>query len=340
MKINNKLYKNKILLVTGGTGTFGKAVIDHFIKTNISEIRVFSRDEKKQYDMREKLEDIRIKYIIGDVKDKSSVDKAVYGSNYIFHAAALKQVPSCEFYPYEAYLTNVLGTENVVQSSIEQKVEKVVFLSTDKSVYPINAMGLSKAMAEKIIISKAILKNNKKTNLTITRYGNVLLSRGSILSKFHNQIKKNLDITITHKDMTRFIMKIEDAVDLVLHAFNYGKQGEIFVQKSNAIEIYRFARLMKQYFNSKSKIRFIGVRHSEKLHETLVSHEEMINSKETKNYIKIEADVRGLNYDNYTDKGSNKNLKPAYSSKTSKKMNDKEIISLLDEIKNDYDSNE
>ena len=275
------MFKNKILLITGGTGSFGNAVLDKFLESQISEIRIFSRDEKKQHDMRVMYNNPKIKFYIGDVRNYESLNQALSGVNYVFHAAALKQVPSCEFYPTEAVRTNVLGTENLLNAAIFNSVEKIICLSTDKAVYPINAMGVSKAMMEKVFVAKSRLTN--KTKIIGTRYGNVMASRGSVIPHFYDQIKKGNDITVTDPNMTRFMMTLDDAVNLVLFAFKNGNTGDIFVQKSPSTTIGELASTMKKIYNSKVKIKNIGIRHSEKIHETLLSKEERIVAEELEN---------------------------------------------------------
>ncbi len=292
------MFNNKTLLITGGTGSFGNAVLKKFLNTGIKEIRIFSRDEKKQHDMRIDFQNTKIKFYIGDVRDIDSIESAMKNVDYVFHAAALKQVPSCEFYPLEAFKTNVLGTENVLNSAIRNNVKKVICLSTDKAVYPINSMGISKAMMEKLMISKSRTSDN--TILIGTRYGNVMASRGSVIPLFVEQLLKNEPITITDPSMTRFMMTLDDAVDLVLYAFENGKSGDIFVQKSPSSTINELALTLKSvYYNSKSEIKTIGTRHSEKLYETLVSREEMLSAEDLGSYYRLPADNRDLNYDKY-----------------------------------------
>jgi UDP-glucose 4-epimerase len=296
------MLKNKTLLITGGTGSFGKAVLNRFLKDKIfKEIRIFSRDEKKQDDLRKELNDASVKFYIGDVRDQRSVDNVVNGVDYIFHASALKQVPSCEFFPLEAVKTNVLGTENVLDAAIRYKVERVVVLSTDKAVYPINAMGLTKALMEKVMVAKS--RNAMQTVLCGTRYGNVMASRGSVIPLFIDQIKEGKNLTITDPKMTRFMMTLDDAVDLVLFAFEHGNQGDIFVQKSPASTIEDLAKALIELYNSKSKITIIGTRHGEKLYESLVNREEMVKAEDLKNYYRIPADNRDLNYNQFFSEG-------------------------------------
>lgn len=302
MKLNIlQSMKNKTLLITGGTGSFGNAVLKRFLDTEIGEIRIFSRDEKKQDDMRRQLKNEKVKFYIGDVRDYRSLENAVIGVDYIFHAAALKQVPSCEFFPLEAVKTNVFGTENLLEAAIKNKVKKVVVLSTDKAVYPINAMGISKAMMEKVMVAKS--RQSSETTMCGTRYGNVMASRGSVIPLFVDQIKLGKDITITDPNMTRFMMTLEDAVDLVLYAFEHGKSGDIFVQKSPASTIDVLAHALKDLYQSDSSIKIIGTRHGEKLYETLVNREEMAKADELEHYYRIPADNRDLNYERYFSEG-------------------------------------
>ena len=298
------MFKNKILLITGGTGSFGNAVLKRFLNSEIKEIRIFSRDEKKQDDMRHALQNSKVKFYIGDVRNKRSVDNAMRNVDYIFHAAALKQVPSCEFFPIEAVNTNVLGTQNVLDSAVEYGVKRVVVLSTDKAAYPINAMGISKAMMEKVAIAKArSLGENSETTISCTRYGNVMASRGSVIPLWIDQIKSGNDITITDPNMTRFMMTLEDAVDLVLYAFENGHNGDLFVQKAPAATLDILAKALIGFFNSDVKIRTIGTRHGEKLYETLVTREEMAKAWDLGNYFRVPADNRDLNYDKYFIEG-------------------------------------
>ena len=322
------MFKNKILLITGGTGSFGNAVLDKFLESQISEIRIFSRDEKKQHDMRVKYNNPKIKFYIGDVRNYESLNQALTGVNYVFHAAALKQVPSCEFYPTEAVRTNVLGTENLLNAAIFNSVEKIICLSTDKAVYPINAMGVSKAMMEKVFVAKSRLTN--KTKIIGTRYGNVMASRGSVIPHFYDQIKKGNDITVTDPNMTRFMMTLNDAVNLVLFAFKNGNSGDIFVQKSPSTTIGELASVMKKIYNSKVKIKNIGIRHSEKIHETLLSKEERIVSEELENYFRIPCDNRDLNYNKYFFEGTKlKNKYDEYNSFNTKRLSESQLIDLL-----------
>jgi UDP-N-acetylglucosamine 4,6-dehydratase len=297
------MLKNKTLLITGGTGSFGNAVLNKFINSDIREIRIFSRDEKKQEDMRIELNSSKVKFYIGDVRNFDSINAAVAGVDYIFHAAALKQVPSCEFYPLEAVKTNILGTENVLIAAQQNKVEKVICLSTDKAVYPINAMGVSKAMMEKIMAAKARISQNTNTIYTCTRYGNVMASRGSVIPLFIKQIKEGKSLTITDPNMTRFLMSLSEAVDLVLYAFENARQGDIFVQKSPAATIFDLAKAVKEIFKADNEIKIIGTRHGEKLYETLLTREEMAKSEDLGNYYRILPDDRDLNYGKYFTEG-------------------------------------
>lgn len=298
------IFKNKVLLITGGTGSFGNAVLNRFLNTDhFKEIRIFSRDEKKQDDLRKRINSSKVKFYIGDVRDLASVDSAVQGVDYIFHAAALKQVPSCEFFPMEAVRTNILGTDNVLSAAQKNEVKKVIVLSTDKAAYPINAMGISKAMMEKITIAKSRNLDDNKTIFCTTRYGNVMASRGSVIPLFIEQIKKNKPLTLTDPNMTRFMMTLEDAVDLVLYAFENGQQGDLFVQKSPAATIEVLAKALLELYNSKSEIKVIGTRHGEKLYETLVNKEDMVKAVDLNGYFRIPADNRDLNYNQYFSEG-------------------------------------
>lgn len=290
------MFNNKTLMITGGTGSFGNAVLKRFLQTDVKEIRIFSRDEKKQEDMRIALNNPKLKFYIGDVRNYDSIFEAMHGVNCVFHAAALKQVPSCEFYPMEAVRTNILGAENVMNAAIANKVDRVVILSTDKAVYPINAMGLSKAMMEKLMVAKARMRSEGETVLCGTRYGNVMASRGSVIPLFVSQLQEGKPLTITDPSMTRFLMSLVDSVDLVLHAFEHGKQGDIFVQKAPASTIEVLAQALKELFQKDNEIRIIGTRHGEKLYESLVSREEMAKADDLGQYYCIPADNRDLNY--------------------------------------------
>ena len=324
------MFKNKILLITGGSGSFGNAVLDKFLDSDIAEIRIFSRDEKKQHDMRVKYNNPKIKFFIGDVRNKESISPAMSDVDFVFHAAALKQVPSCEFFPIEAVKTNVLGTENVLTVAIENNVSKVICLSTDKAVYPINAMGVSKAMMEKTFVAKS--RNTSKTTICGTRYGNVMASRGSVIPHFFKQIQEGINITVTDPEMTRFMMTLEDAVNLVLYAFKNGNPGDIFVQKSPATTIGELAHTMKEIYNSKVSIENIGIRHAEKVHETLLSKEERMVSQDLGDYFRIPSDNRDLNYNKYFFEGKESKKVSEYNSSNTRKLNKKELIELLAKI--------
>ena len=322
------MFKDKILLITGGTGSFGNAVLKKFLDSEIKEIRIFSRDEKKQHDMRVHHNNPKIKFYIGDVRDYGSIDQAMFNVDYVFHAAALKQVPSCEFYPIEAVKTNVLGTENVLNAAISNDVKKVVCLSTDKAVYPINAMGVSKAMMEKVFVAKS--RNSKNTVITGTRYGNVMASRGSVIPHFHDQIINGKNITVTEPNMTRFMMTLDHAVELVLFAFNNGQSGDIFVQKSPASTIGDLAYAMKEIYNSDVIVENIGIRHAEKMHETLLSVEERMVSEDLGDYYKVSADNRDLNYNKYFSEGiDSKAVSEEYNSFNTNRLSIKELKDLL-----------
>lgn len=326
----NEMFKDKVLLITGGTGSFGNAVLNRFINSDLREIRIFSRDEKKQEDLRIKLNNSKIKFYIGDVRDIRSVNDVMKGVDYVFHAAALKQVPSCEFFPIEAVKTNILGTDNVISSAISNKVNRVVILSTDKAVYPINAMGMSKALMEKVMIANSRGLGPHDTILCGTRYGNVMASRGSVIPLFVNQIKSGKPITITDPNMTRFMMSLDDAVELVLYAFENGNQGEIFVQKSPASTIGDLALAIKEIYNSDSEIINIGIRHGEKLYETLVNREEMARAVELEGYYKISPDSRDLNYEQYVSIGKQGVAKDAeYHSHNTVRLDKNETKKML-----------
>ena len=333
--------KNKTLLITGGTGSFGNAVLQRFLPTDhFKEIRIFSRDEKKQDDMRHALQNPKVKFYIGDVRDRASVDVAMTGVDYVFHAAALKQVPSCEFFPLEAVKTNVLGTENVLNSAIAHQVKNVVVLSTDKACYPINAMGISKAMMEKVAIAKGRqLGENAVTTISCTRYGNVMASRGSVIPLWIEQMKDNKVITLTDPNMTRFMMTLADAVDLVLYAFENGHNGDLFVQKAPAATLTVLAEALKQLYNKNTEVKIIGTRHGEKLYETLVAREEMARAEDMGNYFRIPCDTRDLNYDKYFKDGQEKvSLIEDYHSHNTTRLSVEEMKSLLlklEEIQND-----
>jgi UDP-N-acetylglucosamine 4,6-dehydratase len=297
------MFKDKTLLITGGTGSFGNAVLERFLKSDMAEIRIFSRDEKKQEDMRIALNDPKLKFYIGDVRDYNSVHDALRGVNYVFHAAALKQVPSCEFYPMEAVRTNVLGAENVMRAAIANEVERCVVLSTDKAVYPINAMGISKAMMEKLMVAQSRICDPKKTVLSATRYGNVMASRGSVIPLFLDQLRAGKPLTLTDPTMTRFLMTLEESVDLVLYAFEHARPGDIFVQKAPACTVGDLAQAMRELLARQNEIKIIGTRHGEKLYESLLSREEMARAEDLGGYYRVPADSRDLNYAKYFVEG-------------------------------------
>jgi UDP-N-acetylglucosamine 4,6-dehydratase/5-epimerase len=324
------MFAGKTLLITGGTGSFGNAVVQRFLSTEISQIRIFSRDEKKQEDMRLLLRDPRVRFFIGDVREYSSIAQAVKGVDYIFHAAALKQVPSCEFYPMEAVRTNILGAENVLNAAVEHGVERLVVLSTDKAVYPINAMGLSKAMMEKLTIAKSRMLAPTDTILCATRYGNVMASRGSVIPLFVNQIKEGRDITITDPEMTRFLMSLEDSVDLVLFAYQHGRQGDIFVQKAPACTVGDLAEAVRTVFKARNEIKIIGTRHGEKLFESLVSREEMARAEDMVGFYRIPADDRDLNYSKFFTSGEVAiSVAEDYTSHNTTRLNREQVVDLL-----------
>jgi len=326
------VFEDKTLLITGGTGSFGNAVLNRFLVSDIREIRIFSRDEKKQDDMRHELQNPKVKFYIGDVRDKRSVDNVMFGVDYVFHAAALKQVPSCEFFPMEAVKTNCNGTENVLDSAIQFGVKKVVVLSTDKAAYPINVMGISKALMEKIAIAKgrSLAINKSKTTICCTRYGNVMASRGSVIPLWIDQMSKKQDITITDASMTRFMMTLDDAVDLVRFAWENGENGDLFVQKAPAATLSVLASALKELLESNSKVRTIGTRHGEKLYETLVTREEMAKSIDMGNYYRIPCDSRDLNYDQYFVEGEERVSKfEDYNSHNTYRLNIEEMKSML-----------
>ncbi|MBR2489004.1 MAG: polysaccharide biosynthesis protein [Clostridia bacterium] len=330
------LFKNKTLLITGGTGSFGNAVLNRFLKTDIGEIRVFSRDEKKQDDMRHefqvKMPDVagKIKFFIGDVRDLESVRNAMYGVDYIFHAAALKQVPSCEFFPMEAVRTNVIGTDNVLTAAIEAGVKSVICLSTDKAAYPVNAMGISKALEERVSVAKSRTVSPDKTKICCTRYGNVMCSRGSVIPLWIDQIKQGSPITITEPSMTRFIMSLDEAVDLVLFAFENGVSGDILVQKAPACTIETLAKAVTELFNPETEIKVIGIRHGEKLYETLLTNEECANAEDMGDFYRVPCDKRDLNYDKYTKDGDVKrNVLTEFNSNNTELLNVEQVKEKL-----------
>ncbi len=332
-------FKGKVLMITGGTGSFGNAVLNRFLNTDIKEIRIFSRDELKQDDMRHEYQAMypelsdKIKFYIGDVRDINSVRNAMHGVDYIFHAAALKQVPSCEFFPIEAVKTNVFGTENVLTAAIECGVKKVVCLSTDKAAYPVNAMGTSKAMMEKVIVAKSRTVNPKKTSIMCTRYGNVMCSRGSVIPLFINQIKEGKPLTLTDPNMTRFIMSLDEAVDLVLFAFEHGTSGDILVQKAAATTVEVLAEAVKKIFKYKTENKIIGIRHGEKTYETLLTNEECSKAIDMGAFYRVPADMRDLNYDNYLSKGTDRNGLTEFNSNNTELLDIDETVKKLLTIK-------
>lgn len=327
------MFTDKVLLITGGTGSFGNAVLRRFLNTGIKEIRIFSRDEKKQDDMRQFYKNPKIKYYIGDVRNYDSINSSMKGVDYVFHAAALKQVPSCEFFPTEAVRTNVLGCENVLNAALENNVGRVIVLSTDKAVYPINAMGMSKALSEKVMIAKSRDLDSSRMIFCGTRYGNVMASRGSVIPLFVDQIKNGQSLTVTDPQMTRYMMTLESAVDLVLFAYKNGRPGDIFVQKAPAATIEVLAKALIELYNAKSEIRIIGTRHGEKLYETLVNREEMAKAEDMGDYYRIPADTRDLNYNRYFTEGiSEIALIEEYNSHNTRRMNIDETKKLLLEL--------
>ncbi|WP_377887498.1 polysaccharide biosynthesis protein [Alkalihalobacillus sp. R86527] len=324
------MFKNKTLLITGGTGSFGNAVMERFLDTNIKEIRIFSRDEKKQDDMRKRYKNEKLKFYIGDVRDLASVKNAMHGVDYVFHAAALKQVPSCEFFPMEAVKTNVVGTDNVLTGAIEIGIEKVICLSTDKAAYPINAMGISKAMMEKVFVSKAKTIDPDRTLICGTRYGNVMASRGSVIPLFIDQIKKGQPLSVTDPYMTRFLMSLEEAVELVVFAFNNAEAGDIMVQKAPASTIGDLAQALKELFDSESEIKVIGTRHGEKQYETLLTREEHVVAEDMGGFYRVPADKRDLNYEKYFEEGDQKlSSEEEYNSHNTERLNIDQIKERL-----------
>jgi UDP-N-acetylglucosamine 4,6-dehydratase/5-epimerase len=328
------MFKNNVLLITGGTGSFGNAVLRRFLKTKVKEIRIFSRDEKKQDDMRKKYNNPKLKFYIGDVRDVNSIIDAMRGVDYVFHAAALKQVPSCEFYPMQAVQTNVIGTENVLNCAINANVKKVIVLSTDKAVYPINAMGISKAMMEKVAVAKSRNLNENDTIIACTRYGNVMASRGSVIPLFIDQIRNGKDITITDPAMTRFMMTLDQAVELVLFAFEHGNSGDIFVQKAPAATIGLLAKTLINLLGYQDhEIRIIGTRHGEKLYEALLTREEMVSAEDMGGYYRIPADTRDLNYSKYVDEGEAVITQAhEYHSHNTQQLTQDELLNVLLEL--------
>jgi len=333
--LRNKIFKDKVLLITGGTGSFGNKVLERFLRDDIAikEIRIFSRDEKKQDDMRKKYNNPKLKFFIGDTRDSDSIEYAMRGADYVFHAAALKQVPSCEFYPIEAVKTNILGTENVLNCAIKNGVKKVICLSTDKAAYPINAMGMSKALMEKVAVAKSRTIEDNKTIICLTRYGNVMGSRGSVIPLFYKLIEEEKPITITDPKMTRFMMTLDDAVDLVIFAFRHGKQGDLFIQKSPAATIDTLAKAVCKYKNVALDTKIIGLRHGEKDHEVLVTREEMIRATDMGDYYRVSPDERSQNYDEFYSPVTEETKEiDVYSSSNTERLNVDEMIDLLKEM--------
>ena len=328
------------LLITGGTGSFGNAILDKFIHSDIIEIRIFSRDEKKQDDMRKRLNNPKVKFYIGDIRDQRSIESAIIGIDYVFHAAALKQVPTCEFFPWEAVKTNVLGAQNTIEAAIRHRVKKLIVLSTDKAVYPINAMGMSKAMMEKVMIAKSREANNN-TLLCGTRYGNVMASRGSVIPLFVEQIKNGKPITITNPNMTRFMMTLEESIDLVLHAYEHGESGDIFVQKAPAATIETLVQALREIYNANNEIKIIGTRHGEKLFESLVNRQEIVKAIDLGDYYRIPADTRDLNYNQYFLEGEEKiSHVEEYTSHNTTRLDvegTKKLLLKLEMIRNDIE---
>ena len=337
------MFKDKVLMITGGTGSFGHAVLDRFLNTDIKEIRIFSRDEKKQDDMRKEYDNDKIKFYIGDVRDKASIKNAIYGVDYIFHAAALKQVPCCEFFPLEAVKTNIIGTDNVLTSAIEAGVSKVICLSTDKAAYPVNAMGSSKVMMEKVIVARSRNVDPEKTTICATRYGNVMCSRGSVIPLFIEQIKEKKPLTITNPNMTRFIMSLDEAIDLVMFAFENAKSGDIMVQKAPACTIGVLAQAVKEIFHAENEdVKIIGIRHGEKMYETLLTNEECVHTIDMGDFYRVPCDKRDLNYNKYYY-----NSDEVYSGLTEFNSNNTELLTVeevkskllgLEYIKNELNS--
>lgn len=324
------MFKDKVLMITGGTGSFGNTVLNRFLTTDVREIRIFSRDEKKQEEMRITINNPKLRFYIGDVRDYDSICHAMKGVDYVFHAAALKQVPSCEFYPMEAVRTNVIGTENVMNAATANGVKRLIVLSTDKAVYPINAMGISKAMSEKLMIAKSRMQREGETVFCATRYGNVMASRGSVIPLFVSQIKEGKSLTVTDPNMTRFLMSLEDSVDLVLHAYEHGQQGDVFVQKAPASTVADLAQALIELFGGKEEARIIGTRHGEKLYESLISREEMAHAQDMGDYYRIPADNRDLNYAKYFSDGEEIiSHAEDYTSHSTNRLNVEEIKMLL-----------
>jgi len=329
------MFKDKTLLITGGTGSFGNAVLKRFLDTDVGEIRIFSRDEKKQDDMRHKLQNDKVKFYIGDVRSFDSINSAMRGVDYVFSAAALKQVPSCEFYPLEAVKTNVMGTENTLNAAIVNNVKNVIVLSTDKAVYPINAMGMSKALMEKVAVARARTVENDGPTICVTRYGNVMASRGSVIPLFSDQIRAGRPLTVTDPEMTRFMMSLDDAVDLVLFAFQNGVGGDTFVQKAPAATIAVLAEALKTIFEAENDVRVIGTRHGEKKHETLLNREELVHAEDLKDYYRVPSDTRDLNYGKFFEEGEESlSIEHDYTSGNTRQLNKEELIEML--LKLDY----
>jgi UDP-N-acetylglucosamine 4,6-dehydratase len=327
----SNIYKDKVLMITGGTGSFGSEALKQFLDSDLKEIRIFSRDEEKQDEMRTNYKNAKLNFVIGDIRDYQSIERAMYDVNYVFHAAALKEVPSCEFHPYEAIKTNILGSQNVLNAAITHGVENVVVLSTDKAVYPVNTMGMTKALMEKLAVSKAreAQARKSKTVITATRYGNVMCSRGSVIPLFISQIKKGLPITVTEGEMTRFMMSLTEAIKLVMYAFENGTGGDTFIQKAPAATIINLAAALREIFNVDNEIKIIGSRHAEKMHETLCSKEEMTKAEDLGNYFRIPADFRDLNYTMYLDKYGEKISDREYNSSNTKRLTLQELKDLL-----------
>ncbi|MGH1407478.1 MAG: polysaccharide biosynthesis protein [Rhodomicrobiaceae bacterium] len=324
------MFKDKVLMIVGGTGSFGKTVLKRFLSTDVKEIRIFSRDEKKQETMRIALNNPKLKFYIGDIRDYRSIDEAMKGVDYAFHAAALKQVPSCEFYPMEAVKTNILGSQNVMDAATARGVKRLIMLSTDKAVYPINAMGISKSMMEKLTSAKAVKQNPTETIFCTTRYGNVMASRGSVIPLFVDQLKADQPLTITDPNMTRFLMSLEDSLDLVLYAFEHGKQGDLLVQKAPASTIIDLANALQEIFQKEVPINIIGTRHGEKLYESLISREEMVRAQDHGRYYRIPADNRNLNYAQYFSKGEERvSQQEDYTSHNTKRLSIEEVKEML-----------
>ncbi len=327
---DENLFRDKILLITGGTGSFGNAVLQRFLKTDIGQIRIFSRDEKKQDDMRHYYQNSKIKFYIGDVRNYDSIHEATSGVDYIFHAAALKQVPSCEFYPMEAVRTNVIGTDNTLRAAVDCGVRSVVTLSTDKAAYPINAMGISKAMMEKTAIARSRVAGERGTTIAVTRYGNVMASRGSVIPLFIDQIRKNIPMTLTDPNMTRFMMSLDEAVDLVLYAFQHANPGDLFVRRAPAATIQTLADAVREIFHASNPMRVIGTRHGEKLFETLLTREEHAKAVDMGEYFRVPADVRDLNYEKYMSEGSQKvEMLDDYNSHNARRLSLEESIEMV-----------